>query len=159
LVLSLLRAVYNPDVRCPTNWVYMYDGCYKKQSTEATWIGASIAAVRNHGALATIHSSEHNRWLTEHLRRMDWMNSHMWIGYNDIAEEGTWTTTDGSDADYFNWGLAQPDGGDTANCIHFDTSAVVFDEPCQGKKAALFRYADTPRYVPESKFTRCAFCL
>ena len=44
------------------------------------------------------------------------MNGHVWIGVNDIDEEGTFVSTDGSVLTYTNWNTGEPDhrSGDDA---------------------------------------------
>ena len=37
------------------------------------------------------------------------MNGHVWIGVNDIDEEGTFVSTDGSVLTFTNWKTGQPD--------------------------------------------------
>ncbi len=40
-----------------------------------------------------------------------------WVGITDAANEGTWTTVEGTAAVFLPWTLGQPDGGGAENCV------------------------------------------
>ena len=48
------------------------------------------------------------------------MNEHVWIGVNDIDEEGTFVSTDGSVLTYTNWRTGEPNN----NGIDGDAVAI-----------------------------------
>ena len=39
-----------------------------------------------------------------------------WIGFNDIANDGTWVWSDGTPSDYSAWSSSEPNGGTNENC-------------------------------------------
>ena len=63
-------------------------------------------------------------------------NDLYWIGYNDIASEGSWVWTSGISSSYTAWGAGEPnnDGG-IGDCAHlyappFSLSGTWNDHPC-----------------------------
>ena len=67
------------------------------------WSDAQAYCRTNYHDLASIHSASENAEV-DALCPYD-----CWIGGSDVAQEGTWTWSDGSAWDYQNWGNGQPD--------------------------------------------------
>ena len=85
--------------------------CYRYFEGVLTWQQAEQSCVVWGGHLSSIKSSAENS-----LAR-SFSNADCWIGFSDLAAEGSWTWTDGSMSNYLNWGKMQPDnccGGE--NC-------------------------------------------
>ena len=45
-------------------------------------------------------------------------NEHIWIGINDIEQEGRYVTVDGSTISYTNWHIGQPDNSHDEDGVH-----------------------------------------
>ena len=45
-------------------------------------------------------------------------NEYIWIGINDIEQEGRYVTVDGSTISYTNWDIGQPDNSHNEDGIH-----------------------------------------
>lgn len=138
-------------VECPEGFTFMFDGCYMKDTAPRNWINSSYAAVRYNATLASIHSEEQNRWLFEILKFYDLLNENLWIGLNDIAEEGTFVQADGTESDYDAWGPGHPTGDELRNCAQYGTDSTWVDEPCRADHASLFKWVDELR-LPSSTY-------
>jgi hypothetical protein len=73
-----------------------------------TWTLSEAAAVVLGGHLATINDAAENDWV---YVTFDGGSRHLWIGFNDAAQEGAFSWSDGQPASYTNWAFAQPDNG------------------------------------------------
>jgi hypothetical protein len=152
LLLSTLTQFNLAVGNCPAGFRYMYDGCYQVNTEPQRWITASESALSKSAMLASIHSLEQNRWLTEHLKRIGWLSVDVWIGTNDISAESTWAQADGSAADYTNWDPYSPDNENNAqNCVSFKTDSTWSDDYCWSPKPSLMKYSTSATQQPESK--------
>ena len=64
----------------------------------------------------------------------------MWIGYNDISEEGNWIWADGSSSEYSNWGLGEPDDNNIEDCGVITASGTWNDISCGLSMPGLCKY-------------------
>lgn len=109
---------------CPENWTHWQGGCYRFYNTpELSWhdanehcreIKLSSPVCPNKPAhLVTIGSVEENQFVLELWRSLRSPSSgsplRVWIGLNDIEEEGNYVWIDGSPLDYENWTPGLPD--------------------------------------------------
>ena len=75
--------------------------------------GDAKAQCESDGAfLATPRSQAENDFLTDLLP-----NQHIWIGINDIEEEGNFVAVDGREISWTNWETGQPNGGAGQNAV------------------------------------------
>ena len=73
--------------------------------TEAMdWMGAEARAIDLGGHLVTVNTREEELW----LRRQFGTQEHFWLGFNDLAEEGTWEWVNGEPTTYTNWASGEP---------------------------------------------------
>ena len=56
----------------------------------------------------------------------------LWIGYNDIDNEGDWVWVDGMTSSYTNWDDKSPNNGGVS-CAIVTTTGKWHDEPCQSQ--------------------------
>jgi len=92
---------YNPETE---NYYYL--------TAPMTWSEANAEAEMMGGYLTAIESGEEEQWLDlvfngAEARR----HAEMWIGFNDIDEEGVWVWTNGEPVVYTYWSSGQPDNG------------------------------------------------
>ena len=90
---------------CPLNGHY-----YRLTPWMTDWPVAERMAQLMGGYLATIRSAAEEAWLFSRL--LHW---GLWIGLNDLAEEGLWTWASGESPSYANWIGGEPAGGRTRN--------------------------------------------
>ena len=55
-----------------------------------------------------------------------------WIGFNDLASEGSWVWQNGDDASYTNWGSGEPNNSGDEDCAHPYDSGAWNDHRCSG---------------------------
>jgi len=118
---------------CPTDthipgFIYMgeYNGhrYYCSDDDDFTWDAANAAAMAAGGDLVTINNSGENQWLKSQI-----MAPYVWIGYNDVAVEGTFEWSSGENSSYTNWQAGEPNnaGGNccgTGNLSNADYAAL-----------------------------------
>ncbi|XP_060949277.1 tetranectin-like [Limanda limanda] len=99
------------------------------------------------GVLSTPTSGDENDQLRDYIRQSIGPDEQIWLGFNDMITEGTWTdhTTFGityKNWDTFNSRAPQPDGGQSQNCASLSGAAAGkwFDENCRDEKASVCQF-------------------
>ena len=75
---------------------------YYVSNSASNWSTANQSAISNGGHLADISSSGENSFLASKI------STYSWIGYNDVAIEGTFVWSSGSQSTYTNWRSNEP---------------------------------------------------
>lgn len=78
-------------------------------SNPGTYFDTIAEAAAHGGTLAAIDSAELNDWIAQTFVGSGLVS--FFIGYDDIASEGTFTWQSGAPAGYENWGPGEPDNG------------------------------------------------
>ena len=76
-----------------------------------TWTQGEADAVAAGGHLVTINDAAENTWVSDTFRAYH-DSGGAWIGFNDVATEGTWVWSSGQAASYTHWAGGQPDDSD-----------------------------------------------
>lgn len=84
------------------------NGHYYQLTDPVPWVDAEAQAVTWGGHLVTLNSWEEEVWIKNTFGRRE----HFWIGFNDIAEEGTWVWSSGAPVTYTNWDTGEPNDAD-----------------------------------------------
>ena len=93
--------------------------------------------------LVSINYAEEDLWLQSEFGTTD----YFWIGFNDIAEEGTWVWTGGEPATYTNWCPGEPTNGAGEDAAILDTSGCWQDIDVTNSFTAILEYAASPNYT------------
>ena len=97
------------------------------------WIDARASCQLHGGDLASITSKEEEEKIKEMLSSNGYEDI-FWFGLNDIAEEGKFVWSDGSEYSYNNWGETEPnDLGAGEDCMIAGETMVWYDGSCDGK--------------------------
>ena len=97
--------------------------------------------------LATIYSAEEQKFVQENFPE------RVWLGGNDINQEGTWVWSDGTCWDYTNWRTGQPDNRELIqNCLlgNMGSENKWVDSVCTEEN--LFVCMRCVRYYSSSNF-------
>ncbi|MDC0561840.1 LamG domain-containing protein, partial [Bacteroidia bacterium] len=78
---------------------------YYVSNSASNWSTANQSAISNGGHLADISSSGENSFLASKI------STYSWIGYNDVASEGSFVWSSGSQSTYTNWRSNEPNNG------------------------------------------------
>ncbi|XP_071845479.1 C-type lectin domain family 19 member A-like isoform X2 [Apostichopus japonicus] len=116
--------------RCPPYWTYFNESCYRYFPSVVKWWQAEAFCQdykptqtlfwNDNVHLASIHSMEEQHFV--HQMLLDnfeepnvttdvhplAIHPGVWIGLNDIEQEGVWTYTDDTDVDFLYWGRGEP---------------------------------------------------
>ena len=84
----------------------------------SSWEDAAFRARSLDGYLTTVDSDIENAWLFDTFAGFDNQSRHIWIGLNDVQDEGMYRWHDGTPFLYRSWGEAQPTGSDDADYVH-----------------------------------------
>lgn len=74
----------------------------------STWTQAQTWAVSLGGNLATVRNQAENDWLYQTFGSGSGNARHLWIGLNDIAQEGVWEWVSGETTSFFKWDSGEP---------------------------------------------------
>ncbi len=97
----------------------------------ATWTDAEAAGRAFGAPLATINDEAENEWLRSNFGSRFY--GSLWIGLNDVAEEGTFVWAGGEAASYRNWQDGQPDNaGGVENFVELIDNGQWNDLPNDG---------------------------
>ena len=91
-----------PVSGCDSTWKQFGSHCYKLFGDKLSWNDAQAKCEKEGSNLASVHSLEENQFL------INLSPEGVWIGANDIAKDGTWVWTDGSDWKLENWRAGEP---------------------------------------------------
>jgi hypothetical protein len=86
--------------------------------SESSWEDAAFKARSLDGYLTTIDDAEENTWVFDTFASFNEQSRHLWIGLNDVQDEGMYRWHDGTPFLYRNWGTDQPTGGDDSDYVH-----------------------------------------
>jgi hypothetical protein len=76
--------------------------------TPSSWTTAETNAVTLGGHLITVNDSAENEFARASVLRFDGADRRGWIGYNDVASEGTFVWSSGQTSTYTNWSGGEP---------------------------------------------------
>ena len=107
--------------------------CYLVGDAAASWREGRDFCQSWGGALAQVGSREENALLSEHA------DLDVWLGANDLDQEGTFRWLDGSSLDDAPWGPGQPDNYDNReDCVELRAIDDNWnDAPCTSIKPPL----------------------
>ncbi|XP_052086392.1 perlucin-like protein isoform X4 [Mytilus californianus] len=96
--------------KCPNGWKLFSDHCYLFVYKPITWMDARTECQNKGGYLVKVENGHEETWLTSELK------DEVWLGMNDIQNEGHWRWSDNSFVSYTNWRYSEPNGGRWENC-------------------------------------------
>lgn len=88
---------------------------YRFCGTTVQWAVARTACLAQGLDLAKIQDETENQAVSAWIRANGFQAR--WIGLTDEGQEGTWIWADGTPVGYTNWGIGQPSGGTSENCV------------------------------------------
>ena len=128
---------------CPPDWHRYGESCYFVITQQLDWYEANRTCVQSQANLAVPNSELENNFLVELLLQTFDNKPHIWIGCNDIEEEGNWQNCPLKNdiGVYENWKKGNPNINNDANCAmcslgsngqwHDKDCAVTGSAPCE----------------------------
>ena len=95
----------------------------------SSWEDAAFKARSLDGYLTTIDNADENTWVFDTFANFGDQSRHLWIGLNDVQEEGIYRWHDGTPFLYRNWGVDQPTGGDDSDYVHIASTNMGNIDP------------------------------
>ncbi|XP_044192276.1 tetranectin-like [Thunnus albacares] len=99
------------------------------------------------GVLSTPTSSDENDQLRDYIRQSIGPSEQIWLGVNDMMNEGTWVDQTGFSISYKNWDTSnnrspQPDGGASQNCVVLSGASrgKWSDENCRDERSSVCQF-------------------
>lgn len=126
---------------------YTYNGhFYEVTSSSMTWTEANDYAQTMGGWLVTINDQAEQDWLEDTFGT----STMYWIGFNDLATEGTWEWANGETSGYTNWDSGEPNdynNNEDAAIMNWQTSGEWNDWPITNSTYAII---ESPVPVPSA---------
>jgi len=108
---------YNADLnRCE---LVKYEAFAPAQGID--WHSAESACLDLGGHLVAISSQQEDQRVTELQAAAG--GDPVWIGLNDLDQEGSWEWTTGEPVTYTNWAPGEPNDADGEDCVHVEGAA------------------------------------
>ena len=130
-------------ITCPSNFVYIYHGCYQVTPVGYSWFQAVTVCQQQGAYLATFTSTAQARWVSEYFWSVGYSNNKLWIGLNDIAQSYDFQWIDGSYSDLRMWASYQPDETyGTEHCANMEiyNQGLWSVNPCSNQFNALCKW-------------------
>ncbi|MBI2578147.1 MAG: C-type lectin domain-containing protein [Candidatus Aenigmarchaeota archaeon] len=103
---------------CPSGWIEYDSHCYKTAGS-GVWNSVESECLSNNAHLATISNASENSF----VKSLWPLNDDVWIGYNDMSQEGTFRWASGSSS-YLNWAAGEPDNTADKDCVEITASGA-----------------------------------
>ncbi|OGK80658.1 MAG: hypothetical protein A2X52_05425 [Candidatus Rokubacteria bacterium GWC2_70_16] len=113
----------------------------------APWADAEAAAVALGGHLVTINDAAEQAWLVATFGG----SPDLWIGFNDIASEGSWVWVSGEPSAYTNWAVGEPnnaEGVEDAALMNWGIPGLWNDYGNSAPRLAIAEWAPATAGVP-----------
>lgn len=123
---------------CPDGYTLsLYDSnCYKRAPTPSTWFDAKTNCQSEGGNLAVVTSMTLNTLIFDTFGGGDY---RLWLGLNDIANEGVFVWDSGDTSSFRNWDSTQPDSsGGNENCVQMWFEGKWNDAWCYRVSESVF---------------------
>ncbi|XP_043922038.1 tetranectin isoform X2 [Protopterus annectens] len=136
--LSLLQEKQALQTVC-LKGINIYQKCFLAFPELKTYHEASEHCISLGGTLSIPRNIEENDSLYKYVQKSVENVAEVWIGANDLLNEGTWADATGSTVSFKNWEsdiTGQPDGKTQENCAAFSATAngKWFDANCRVQK-------------------------
>ncbi|MFM7200126.1 MAG: CotH kinase family protein, partial [Myxococcota bacterium] len=132
-----------------TSWIecVLYDNCapclplelesgyYELCTVERTWQEAQGYCEKLGLSLLSLSSGDEERLLAE--AALSYGQGSVWLGANDLEEEGVWRWADGSPVLYTHWGAGEPNNSGEEDCAELVTTGYWNDLPCSVGRASV----------------------
>nr|XP_057907617.1 galactose-specific lectin nattectin-like [Doryrhamphus excisus] len=141
----------NKGRNCPEGWTLFEDRCYIYQNETRTYVDAERACNNLSGNLVSIRNDLENTLTVELIREAEGVILLTWIGLHDALEEGDFVWTDGSNSNFRNFAIGQPDGFvGNENCVQIRPSDELWnDTSCTEENPSVcVRDLYTPHETP-----------
>lgn len=127
---------------CPCDIEYYGGEPYMYCSATLEWAAAQTVCHTYGYELITMNDAAENTWAMSIATSYGWTSGYIfWMGFNDIAVEGTFVWASGDAATYTNWNSGEPNNSGGEDCAHTWSSGKWNDIPCTGYPA---RYVCEP---------------
>ena len=148
-------------VSCEFGWTFADDSCFKLFGDEIlgpplSWADAEEACQamgsQNQTHLASVTSEERQR-AVQHVAAG---NGFVWIGLNDMAQEGSFVWSDNEPLEYSTWSLAEPGGNGNAVVLRGSNGYHWYDQPETTTLPYVCAKEATPTFASGGDMLGCA---
>ncbi|XP_028909043.1 C-type lectin domain family 3 member A [Ornithorhynchus anatinus] len=116
--------------------------CYFAPDGSKNFHEANEDCIAKGGTLAVPRNSEETNALRDYGKKSMPGINDLWLGINDMIDEGKFVDVNGVSIHFFNWDRGQPNGGKRENCALFSQSAQGkwSDEVCRSVKRYICEF-------------------
>ena len=112
---------------CPSPWTSLRTGCYRFLEKRVAWNSAKSVCYKISGHLVKVETEEEQVLLVAEMNKRRLHSTrfnYMWIGLNDLDDEGVWRWSDSTKTPFSSWRHGQPNSsGGEQDCAVMDFSA------------------------------------
>ncbi|XP_071790746.1 echinoidin-like [Asterias amurensis] len=142
VTVMVLAVIGLTSAECPPLWTRFRNNCYRFMGHEMSWTDAEnhcrqFFTISGQAHLASVHSSDEVDFLIQYSESsfISALGKHVWIGFSDQSNEGTFSWSDGTAFDYEEWLPGQPDDyGSGEDCgeiwFRMEHQTGLNDRPC-----------------------------
>ena len=105
---------------CPSGFIEFNDHCYSFAVVQK-WQEGNSYCEKVGAKMASIHSAAENDFIFNQIMSRYGRARNVYLGLNDIKNEGKFEWTDGTEVDYLNWNRGEPNGLPGENCAEMLT--------------------------------------
>ena len=143
--LASLAIGSSAQAQCTAGFTTFGSSCYRLTTASTTWSVALANAQSFGGSLASIGSLAEN----EFLRTMFAANGAVWIGFNDIATEGTFVWASNEAVVFTRWNAGEPNNVGDEDATQLLTSGFWNDIPTGSSQFGIVELAQATTTIPE----------
>ncbi|XP_052771361.1 galactose-specific lectin nattectin-like [Mya arenaria] len=115
------------ELRCPQDWIRIDSSCYYLSTGLMTCADAELHCEELGGPLAAITTQEESSSIFAWLDNEGVVTGLVWIGGNDIVEEGTWEWSTGEEFAFEEMSkISEPNGSTGENCLVIYMAGVAW---------------------------------
>ncbi|XP_061141761.1 galactose-specific lectin nattectin-like [Syngnathus typhle] len=119
---------------CPAGWTQLDTRCFIYQNEALNFRLAETVCNILGGNLVSIHSQLENEVVRHVILAGAGSFARTWIGLYDRIEDGDYLWTDGSEADFFDWGTNRPTMNTNEDCVEINFQNNRWnDRNCRGR--------------------------
>ena len=135
-----------PWIQSPLNGHWYARDTYKQR-----WDNAKIQAETMGVFLVTVRNQEENDWLRSNI----YPTAKIWLGLNDIAQEGTWVWHSGEPVTYTNWNSGEPNDANNEDAVEMYESGRWNDNQTYEQKYAVYEFIPSNKITCVQPFRKC----
>ena len=97
----------------------------------SSWSEAEMAAIQLGGHLVTVNDQAEHDWIAANFHNFGGVDIDLWMGFNDVATEGTFVWSSGEPVSFTNWDVGEPNNagaGEDFGCMRYNNPLALWND-------------------------------